>query len=206
MHLLPVVLVGLVLGMRHLPQLAMDLRNLPRRVITRTRTRVPMPAIALLWLLIIVEMFQRLVGKGIAHPAGIVLVFGGCLIGSWALYTLGSCYSEEIVIFSDSQLVTQGIYSIVRHPMRLGLLVETLGGAILADTVECYVAWTLLAVAFTVRSWDEEAVLSATYGEKARRYMADVPAFNAFRGLWGAQRRRRGARRTCRRQPSQAGS
>jgi len=76
-----------------------------------------------------------------------------------------------------SKLLTEGIYSKVRHPRYLGLMCEISATALLVNYLAIYllVLATIPVVYLTV--WLEERELVERFGEAYERYMNEVPRF-----------------------------
>lgn len=117
-------------------------------------------------------------------PAGSMLVFKviglilfviGVLFTLSARQTLGRMWgistSREVKLLPDHQLVEQGPYALVRHPMYLGWWLAVLG------TILIYWTWILLfmfissLMVFYNRARREEAVLAERFGETWRAYV-----------------------------------
>lgn len=110
---------------------------------------------------------------------GTLFYFPGMAFLLWARHELGNMYfvstSFGAQLYADHKLVTTGPFSIVRHPMYLGLILAGLGSFLI------YLTWTALAYAVfapfvLLRARREEAALSAEFGEQWIEYCRRVPA------------------------------
>lgn len=99
---------------------------------------------------------------------GLVLLFAG-------FRGLGKSLNANQVPNQDGVLVTTGIYSVVRHPIYLGLLIITFGLVVSSGVVAQFVPWVTLVILLTYKMRWEEVLLSAKYKGYAE-YKARVPA------------------------------
>jgi protein-S-isoprenylcysteine O-methyltransferase Ste14 len=58
---------------------------------------------------------------------GVFLFAAGGALRLWPVFILGERFSGLVAIQPDHKLVTTGVYSVIRHPSYLGLLVGALG-------------------------------------------------------------------------------
>lgn len=77
----------------------------------------------------------------------------------------------------DDQLVTEGIYSYIRHPQYTGLFLVTLGFFIQWPTILTLIMWPILMFTYYRLSMREEKILADKFGEKFYEYKKLVPAF-----------------------------
>ncbi len=104
------------------------------------------------------------VGQLIGSPiviAGILLIYKG-----W-----------KEVVFKRGTLVTEGIYTVVRHPQYLGFLLVTLGQFLVWPTIPTAILWPLLALLYYRQAKREEAVLAEKFGDRFQAYARKTPMF-----------------------------
>ena len=89
----------------------------------------------------------------------------------WAYKTLGKNYAQDIVIMKEHNLVTKGIYSIIRHPQYVSQVLSDLGAGI---ALMSYLVVPLVLIAeiplFIMRAVVEEKMLRKHFGENFVSY------------------------------------
>ena len=127
-------------------------------------------------LIIVLALFPD---SAIVEPAleyvGIVLIGVGLVLVFAVFKGLGKSLTANPVPIEDGKLVTTGIFSIVRHPIYLGLLIVTLGLVVSSGVWAQVIVWAALAVLLNYKMRWEEVMLSKKYKGYAQ-YMATVPA------------------------------
>lgn len=98
------------------------------------------------------------------------------LAALWLLWRahadLGRNWSETVVVRQNHQLITDGVYTHIRHPMYAALLLWGLAQPLLLQNG--IAGWSHLAamlVLYGVRVPHEEALMTATFGVAYRTYM-----------------------------------
>ncbi|MFT7486381.1 MAG: protein-S-isoprenylcysteine O-methyltransferase Ste14 [Candidatus Paceibacteria bacterium] len=119
---------------------------------------------------------------------GPLLAGSSCLAcGLWLFYRshadLGTNWSITLDVREDHQLVTQGIYSRVRHPMYSALLLYSAGQALVLPN---YVVGPSYGVAMVLlialRLSPEERMMHETLGDEYEEYMARSK--HIIPGIW----------------------
>ncbi|MBN1922727.1 MAG: isoprenylcysteine carboxylmethyltransferase family protein [Anaerolineae bacterium] len=102
--------------------------------------------------------------------AGLASVAMGFGLVLWSGIALGRFYSADVTLQPQHRLITTGLYSVLRHPRYLGVLLLTLGLALL------YRSWVGLAALLPVlgvvlfRIHDEERLLHRTFAAEWEAY------------------------------------
>ena len=95
---------------------------------------------------------------------GLVLFVGGGVLRLWPVFVLGDRFSGLVAIQPGHTLVTSGVYSVIRHPSYLGLLVNALGWSLCFRSIAGVVLVALLVPPLLVRIAAEERLLQAEFG------------------------------------------
>ena len=104
---------------------------------------------------------------------GSALCSAGVLFAIWARRTIGRDWSAEVQIKEDHELIRSGPYGHIRHPTYTGLLLATLGTALLIGEYRGLLAVAIFLVGFTRKAREEESLLAAEFGsafEEHRRH------------------------------------
>ena len=92
-------------------------------------------------------------------------------------YLLINSSHKKIFLPSDqkSQLVTDGVYSYVRHPMYLSIIVLLLAFSVLSISFLSIISWVITVFLFNSMMKFEEAELLKILGGEYQNYMNQVP-------------------------------
>lgn len=115
---------------------------------------------------------------------GLVLVALGVGIALAAGVGLGRTLTPSPIPKADGQLVTSGVYGLVRHPIYSGLLVLGLGLVVIGASVLHALAWVaLLSVLMTKSRFEERMLLDQYpgYRDYAARVGRLVPGIGRLR-------------------------
>ncbi len=107
-----------------------------------------------------------------ARWTGLVLLVVGSIVRLWPVFVLGRRFSGLVAIQSDHELVTTGIYGCVRNPSYLGLLVASLGWALIFRAGVGILITALLLVPLLARIRSEERLLAEHFGPEYESYRA----------------------------------
>jgi len=101
---------------------------------------------------------------------GVLLFTAGGALRIWPVFVLGRRFSGLVAIQPGHELVTTGIYGVIRHPSYLGLLVNALGWALAFRSGVGVLLVTLMVLPLLARIRAEEALLHAQFGEAYDAY------------------------------------
>jgi protein-S-isoprenylcysteine O-methyltransferase Ste14 len=117
------------------------------------------------------------------YVAGAFIVAVGLAFAIWARRTLGRNWSGVVTVKQDHELVREGPYRLVRHPIYTGLLLGLIGSAIARDEWRGVLAVVIAWLALWRKLQLEERWMIEQFGDAYRRFRAEVPALvpNPFR-------------------------
>lgn len=104
---------------------------------------------------------------------GIFLVVTGQAIRSTAMWQCGKNFSHLVMQkrSEDHQLVTTGIYSILRHPSYFGWFYWSIGTQLILCNPFCFILYTIVSwLFFADRIPNEENLLNHFYGDRYKSY------------------------------------
>ena len=103
---------------------------------------------------------------------GVALFAAGGALRIWPVFVLGHRFSGLVAIQRDHKLVTSGIYSVIRNPSYLGLLVNSLGWALAFRSGVGVLLTALLIPPLVARMQAEERLLRSHFGAEYDDYRA----------------------------------
>lgn len=117
------------------------------------------------------------VGAAIEMLLGGVFVVGGLmlLIGGWR-----EVYRARV----EGCLADRGLYSVVRHPQYLGIMLAVFGQIVHWPTIVTMALFPLIVLAYVSLARKEERAMLERFGGAYRDYRERVPMFFPRRGEW----------------------
>lgn len=109
------------------------------------------------------------------------------IVGLWLLYRshadLGTNWSITLEVRENHQLVTEGVYRSVRHPMYTAFFLYSIGQALVLPNWVAGPAYSLaFGVLFALRIGAEERMMIETFGDEYRAYIARTKRL--VPGIW----------------------
>lgn len=101
---------------------------------------------------------------------GVIVYLLGLAWVYWAFLTLGKQHSGEVTIQKEHELIVQGPYRWLRHPMYLGLIIFPMGAGLVFGSWVGMALPLILAGMFIWRIGDEEKLLRQEFGERWDAY------------------------------------
>jgi protein-S-isoprenylcysteine O-methyltransferase Ste14 len=111
---------------------------------------------------------------------GAALAFAGIAFAIWARVTIAGNWSSDVTLKRDHELIVDGPYAFVRHPIYTGILVALAGTGLAVGEWRAVLAVVLACAAYWRKLTIEEAVMRRQFGEAYAQYAAKVPALVPF--------------------------
>ncbi len=111
---------------------------------------------------------------------GLALMVAGVAVCVWARFTIADNWSGDVQIKQDHELVVDGPYRWVRHPIYSGLLLMFAGTALAIGEWRGVLAVALAAAALWRKLGLEEAVMRRQFGPAYQAYAGRVRALVPF--------------------------
>jgi len=112
--------------------------------------------------------------------AGIAICVLGVCETIWARWTLAGNWSGEVTFKVGHELIRTGPYRFTRHPIYTGLLMMSLGTAIVIDSPRGFLALVLMAIAFWIKLKQEEGLMMQHFPGQYPAYRKEVKALVPF--------------------------
>jgi len=101
---------------------------------------------------------------------GVFLYVAGGALRIWPVFVLGRRFSGLVAIQPGHELVTEGIYGVIRHPSYLGMIILMLGWALAFRSVPGVILAALIIPSLLARIRSEESLLRTQFGDQYEAY------------------------------------
>ena len=114
--------------------------------------------------------------SNVTYLSGVAIVAIGLAFAVWARLHLGRNWSATVTLKQGHELVRNGPYALVRHPIYTGLLIGFVGSAIARDEWRGLLAIAIVLVALWRKLKLEERWMMETFGERYAEYRRKTAA------------------------------
>lgn len=104
--------------------------------------------------------------------AGSVATLCGLFVASWSRIALGKYWSDKVILQTEHQLIRNGPYSYMRHPLYSGVLLAVLGTALVLGEIRGLLSFVLLLVNYAIKAKREESILAQRFGPEFKTHVA----------------------------------
>ncbi len=111
---------------------------------------------------------------------GLALTVAGIGFAIWARLWIGRNWSGLVTIKEQHELIQNGPYALVRHPIYSGFLLAILGTAIVQGEMRGLLAFPLAALGWTLKLKMEESFMVQQFGNAYLEYKRRVKALVPF--------------------------
>jgi protein-S-isoprenylcysteine O-methyltransferase Ste14 len=101
---------------------------------------------------------------------GSISTWMGIALAIWARYHLAENWSARVTIKEDHQLIRTGPYAHLRHPIYTGLILATIGSAMVINRWRCVVGVCLVLAGYCFKAKKEETMLTQQFGNAFREH------------------------------------
>jgi protein-S-isoprenylcysteine O-methyltransferase Ste14 len=111
---------------------------------------------------------------------GVALTAIGIAFSITARAWLGGNWSGTVTLKQGHELIRNGPYALVRHPIYTGMLLALFGTALVIDRWRALIGFVILAAGLLYKMRVEERFMAEQFGDAYARYRAEVPALIPF--------------------------
>lgn len=111
---------------------------------------------------------------------GLVFCVIGAFVACWSRYLLGKNWSLSVQRKENHELIQNGIYNILQHPIYTGLLLLFIGNALIVGDYRGIIAVIIVFISFWYKLLKEEKSLTETFGNQYIEYKNRTKALIPF--------------------------
>ncbi len=114
---------------------------------------------------------------------GLVLFVVSCLVRWWGFRSIGRYFNARIAVYSKHQLITEGAYRRIRHPLYLGSLLSFLAIPMIFNSWGALLIIVLTTIPALIRRVNlEEEFMLHHFGDEYQAYMRTTQKM--IPGIW----------------------
>jgi protein-S-isoprenylcysteine O-methyltransferase Ste14 len=155
----------------------------PQRLSSALAHRIP---VGLGWFLMLYPKPPQPLNQMLIPRTDLVLAMGtaacvfGLFVTIWARRTLAGNWSTDVTFKQGHELIKNGPYHFVRHPIYTGLLLMAVGTAAAAGPLRCWLGAVVVGVGFWIKLKQEERLMLRHFPEQYPVYQKQVKALVPF--------------------------
>jgi protein-S-isoprenylcysteine O-methyltransferase Ste14 len=111
---------------------------------------------------------------------GVALTATGIAFSIAARAWLGGNWSGSVTLKQGHELIRNGPYALVRHPIYTGMLLALFGTCLVVDRWRALIGFVILVAGLIYKMRVEERFMAEQFGDAYARYRAEVPALIPF--------------------------
>ncbi len=107
---------------------------------------------------------------------GLMLAIAATVLSARAKVEMGEQFAGEVQVWTGQQLVTRGLFALVRHPIYMSVIAMWLGAGMgMGSWLLIVIGLAIMAPTFYLRARREEMLILDHFGQRYREYRAQVP-------------------------------
>jgi protein-S-isoprenylcysteine O-methyltransferase Ste14 len=115
-----------------------------------------------------------------SQSIGFIIEVLGLLFAVWARIVLGRNWSASVTFKEKHELITQGSYAIVRHPIYTGMTAMFLGAAIYLGFAGGFILVIIFLAGFLLKARQEEKMMTKHFPKKYKKYKKNTKMIIPF--------------------------
>ncbi len=108
---------------------------------------------------------------------GALLTAAGVGVAIFARFSLGSNWSGTVTLKEDHELIRQGLYSHIRHPIYSGILLGVIGSGMIQGELRDLLGFLVLLASFFIKAKREESFLFEEFGSNFTEHQRHTGMF-----------------------------
>ena len=111
---------------------------------------------------------------------GIILLFGGEILFIWSHNTIGKFWNVTVDLKENHQLIMEGPYKYIRHPLYTASIISFIGTILIISTWLLAILFIIYLIAYYFMAKQEEKILLEKFGERYKEYIKNTGMFFKF--------------------------
>ena len=108
---------------------------------------------------------------------GVAITASGMVISIWARLSLGTNWSGMVTLKDNHELIRNGLYRRIRHPIYTGILLGAIGTGMIHGQLRDLLCFAILYVTFYFKAKREESFLQQEFGPSFVEHLSHTGMF-----------------------------